>query len=113
MLALVLKKEKNEYAILLAIGTIGIIFYFALDKLMYIVNFFYELVVQLPIEVRYISQLLKMLGISYVAEFSSAICKDAGYEAISGQIDLFAKLSILALGIPILSYLIEVVEAFL
>ena len=57
-------------------------------------------------------QLLKMLGIAYVAEFASSICKDAGHQSISGMIELFAKLSIVALSIPGLMFLIETLEQF-
>lgn len=42
--------------------------------------------------------ILKMVGITYIAEFASGICKDAGYQTIAGQIETFAKLTILALG---------------
>lgn len=31
------------------------------------------------------------------------ICKDAGYAAVGNQIELFAKLSILVLSIPVLT----------
>ena len=54
-----------------------------------------------------------MLGVAYVAEFSSAICKDAGYQAISGMIELFAKLAIVTLSIPGLVFLVETLETFL
>ena len=40
------------------------------------------------------------------AEFAAAICKDAGYQTIAGQIEVFARLSILAIGMPILKALL-------
>lgn len=43
----------------------------------------------------YITLILKMVGITYAAEFAMNICKDAGYAAVGNQIELFAKLSIL------------------
>ncbi len=63
-------------------------------------------------EETYYIQLLKMLGIAYVAEFSSAICKDAGHQSIAGMIELFAKLSIVVLSIPGLMFLVETLEQF-
>ena len=60
----------------------------------------------------YYVQLLKMLGIAYVAEFASSICKDAGHNSISGMIELFAKMSIVALSIPGLLFLVETLEQF-
>ena len=67
----------------------------------------------LPVDKTYLLPLLKMLGIAYIAEFSSSICKEAGYSAIAGQMELFAKLSIVALSIPELMYLMDVLEKYL
>ena len=62
---------------------------------------------------KYVAVLLKMIGITYVAEFSSNLCKDAGYQAAAGQIEMFAKLSILALSMPVLLALLETISQFL
>ena len=56
---------------------------------------------------------IKMVGITYVAEFAMNICKDAGYAAVGNQIELFAKLSILVLSIPVLTVFLETVGSFL
>ena len=47
------------------------------------------------------------------AEFASGICKDAGYGSLGTQIEIFAKLSILAVSMPILLALLETVKQFL
>ena len=52
----------------------------------------------ITIDRAYIGTLLKMVGITYAAEFSSGICKDAGYQTVASQIEIFSKLTILALG---------------
>ena len=57
--------------------------------------------------------LLKIVGITYIADFSSNLCKDAGYGAIAGQIEIFGKLSVLAISTPILMALLETVQSFL
>ena len=61
----------------------------------------------------YLATLVKMIGITYVAEFAMNICKDAGYAAVGNQIELFAKLSILVLSIPVLTVFLETVGSFL
>ena len=61
----------------------------------------------------YISTLLKMLGITYVSEFSASICKDAGYQAIAGQIEIFGKLFVFVLSMPVLLALLDTVRGFL
>ena len=61
----------------------------------------------------YLATMLKMIGITYIAEFSSGICRDAGYQTIASQIEIFSKLTILALGMPVLLALLETIQEFL
>lgn len=61
----------------------------------------------------YLEVLLKMIGITYIAEFSSGICKDAGYGSLGSQIEIFGKLSVLAVSMPILLALLDTVQQFL
>ena len=58
------------------------------------------------LDVGYFRTILKMIGITYVAEFAVSLCKDAGYATIASQIEMFSKISILLLALP-------VIEAFL
>lgn len=89
-----------------------VIFFYVLSQIQIIVEFLTEILEMVAIEENYYVQLLKMLGIAYVAEFASSICKDAGHNAISGMIELFAKISIVALSIPGLMFLVETLERF-
>ena len=61
----------------------------------------------------YISILLKMLGISYIAGLASDISKDSGYNAVASQIEMAGKLSILLIGTPILEALLDTVFSML
>ena len=61
----------------------------------------------------YIALLLKMIGVTYLSEFSSSICRDAGYSAVAGQIELVGKLSILTIGMPIVLALFELMVAMI
>lgn len=61
----------------------------------------------------YLTTLLKIAGITYIAEFSSGICKDAGFGSIGSQIEIFGKLSILAVSMPIVLALLETLQSFL
>ena len=54
-----------------------------------------------------------MLGVTYIAEFSSGICRDAGYQTIAQQIEIFGKLTILVLSLPVLLALLETIGEFL
>lgn len=113
ILASFLKKERAEMATMLGIVTGIVIFFYILSQLSVVSEFLANILAKIDLEETYYYQLIKMLGVAYVAEFASSICKDAGQQSIAGMIELFAKLSIVTLSIPGLLFLVETLEMFL
>jgi len=113
ILAVLLKKDRAELSITLSIAAGLVIFLYILSQIGVVFQFMTQMVEMTDIEATYFFQLLKMLGVAYVAEFSSSICKDAGHQSIAGMIELFAKLSIVALSIPGLTFLLETLGEFI
>lgn len=97
---------------MIGISTGMIIFFYVLSQIKVIIGFITDMLQMVAIEETYYIQLLKMLGIAYVAEFASSICKDAGHNSISGMIELFAKIFIVTLSIPGILFLVETLEKF-
>ena len=113
LLAIQLKQVKSEFAVYICVA-IGILIFMSLaGHLRTIIDTVKELTKTINLEHGYITILLKMLGITYVAEFSSGICKDAGFQTIASQIEIFSKISILVLSMPILVALIQTIQGFL
>lgn len=112
ILAVFIKKERQELAILISIATCVVIFFYILSQIDLVLGFLGGLLDMIAIEETYYLQLLKMLGVAYVAEFASSICKDTGHQSIASMIELFAKMSIVALSIPGLLFLVEILEQF-
>ncbi len=112
-LAMPLKKEKSEFSILIGIAAGLVIFVQMLARISVVSDFIGSVLDRLPVEPVYFTQLLKMLGITYAADFSASVCRDAGYQSIAGQIEIFAKISILMLSLPGLAYILDILESFL
>lgn len=113
ILAVQLKGVKGEYGIYLAAAAGLVIFFYGISKLETIIEAIKQVQAYLKINQVYINTLMKMIGITYIAEFSSGICKDAGYGSLGNQIEIFGKLSILAVSMPILLALMEMVQEIL
>ena len=114
MLAIQLKGSKAEYGIYVSVAVSIVLFVLISDRLGIFVRTVKELIAYAHLENKlFFPVILKMVGITYIAEFASGICKDAGYQTIAGQIETFAKLTILALGMPVLTALLETVREFL
>ena len=113
LMALQLKGLKGEYASYLAAAAGFFIFFYGVSKLESILETVRQLQSYIKLNPIYLTTLMKMVGITYVAEFSSAICKDAGYQTIAVQIEIFAKLAILVLSMPVLMALLSAIRDFL
>ncbi len=61
----------------------------------------------------YLGILLKVTGITYLSEFSSGLCRDAGYQAVAAQVELFGKVSVLLAGMPVILSLIDTITGFM
>ncbi len=112
-LAIPLRKEKQEYSMFLSMAVCICIFIYIIGKVETVINFAKKMQTFVAVDQTYITLILKMVGITYVAELAMNICKDAGYAAVGNQIELFAKLSILVLSIPVLTVFLETVGSFL
>lgn len=113
LLAIPLRKEKGEYSVFISMAVCICIFVYILTKVESVVHFADQLQSLIGIDGTYIAMVLKMIGITYVAEFAMSICKDAGYAAIGNQIEIFAKLSILVISIPVLNACLQTIGSFL
>lgn len=58
----------------------------------------------------YIGVLLKMIGITYLCEFASNLCKDNGYSALGNHIELFGKVTIMVAGFPVMKTMLFMIE---
>ena len=113
LLATWIKSVKAEYSVyvMLAAGMMAALF--AVEKLETIVEELWLIQSYFASYAPYIKLLIKIIGITYLAEISSDLCKDAGAGALASQIELFGKLSILALCMPIMTAMLETVDYFL
>lgn len=113
LLAIQFKSAKAEYGIYISIALSLIIFFSVLGQLQTIIDALKTVGEYIRVDHLYIGTLVKMLGVTYIAEFSSGICKDAGYQAIALQIEIFGKLAVLILSMPVLMGLLDTVREFL
>ena len=113
LLALQFKSGKSEYGIYVSLAVSLFLFLCMLSRLEIFVQTVKKIADYIKLDAGQMSILLKMAGVTYVAEFASGICKDAGYQNIAVQIEIFTKLTILAIGMPVLLALLELIGYFL
>ncbi len=113
MLAIQFKGQKPEYGLYVGVAVGILIFGYALRQVTAVTNQLGKLRSYLGEAESYLTVLLKVIGITYICEFSADICKDAGYQAVAGQIEVLGKLSVMFAGLPVLFAVIEQIASFL
>ncbi len=78
LLAIPFRKEKSEYGLFISMIVCICIFVYIITKVQTILDFITKLEGLIAIDSQYIALVIKMVGITYAAEFAVNICKDAG-----------------------------------
>lgn len=55
----------------------------------------------------YLPTLLRAAGISYITDFTSGLCRDAGEENIAGYVEIAGRSELILLSLPLISELAE------
>ena len=113
ILALQLKNIKSEYSVVIMIVGCVIIFFYSISGIIKVVEILKKIINDTGINDEQIIILLKIMGMSYIAEFVSDIAKDSGYSALSNQIQIYGKITILVVSVPILESLINCINGLL
>lgn len=108
----IVKGVRADFVPFLVIAVAGLIMISLSGQLDMVVKLLEKFKNYTKIDGNYFVTLIKMIGIAYVSEFSSGICRDCGYGSIAGQVELFGKVVIMGMSIPIILALLETITLF-
>lgn len=112
LLAVQFKTQKPEYSLYIGIGAAVLVFSYTFRFLAQLLSQISTLQGFFDGNGSYLKTLFKIVGITYVCEFSAGICKDAGFSSVAGQIEVMGKLSVMFAGLPILLAVLEQIRNF-
>lgn len=110
--AVIIKGFKQEFSILIMITLSMIFFSWMLGVFYEIYDQFESIISELEQNKSFYKILFKIVGITYICEFSSGICKDAGYSSIASQIEIMGKMLVFLSGVPVLVSVIETIRNY-
>ena len=109
IIIILLKQYKKEFAVYISLLAGVLILLLVMDKFEGIIDLIRSIANKSSINTEFISLILKITGIAFLAEFAVSICNDSGETAIANKIDLGGKIIIIAISIPIISALLELI----
>ena len=112
IMAVIIKGYKPEISLMVMIALSLFFLAWMLEIFGEMQSQFQAIAEELEQNISFYKTLFKIMGITYICEFSSGICKDAGHSAIAGQIEIVGKMLVLLSGIPILISVIQLIQNY-
>ena len=110
---IVLKNYSKEFTFLINIVCTIIIFTLISKDLKGIVDRLTSISNEISVLLPYIKIMLKILGISMIAQFLSDLCRDNGENTLANQTELSAKIIILVTALPLFTTIMDIMIGML
>ena len=112
-LAVVVKQYKPEYALAVSLIASVIVLFSVVSFIVPIISELRSMMDNVAIDYKYITVLIKAVGICYITQFASDTCKDAGQTAISNKIELAGKIALCLSALPLYKDLIALTQTII
>lgn len=107
ILGITLSKFNSEFKVYITV-IFGIVVIFMLfSELKLYLEEIVDLFVRYDIKTEYFSTILKIVGIAYICDFISLLCKDLDYESVGKKVEIAGKLIILIYSVDIIKIFLD------
>ncbi len=113
VLSLFLKQQRSDFSFLVALAAGCAVLFSLLAAIGEILDFSQTLGALSGIDNGNLQILFRVLGIAYVGQFASDLCRDAGESGLAGSVELAGRVLMVLLSLPLVSQLLEFVEQVL
>ncbi|MDD4076001.1 MAG: SpoIIIAC/SpoIIIAD family protein [Eubacteriales bacterium] len=110
--AVILRAYKPELVIPFVIAAGCVLLLSVLEALTGIFSDLRAALARYGIDARYMGVAIRVIGIAYLIQFASNICKDAGENALSGKVEMVGRVLILSVSIPVILDILDILARF-
>ena len=103
MLAIMLRRERYEIALVVTLVTSVIIGGQVVLGVGELLSEIYKILAECGVDIKYFSLCVKAVGLAYVSQLGAEILRDAGEGAIASKVEAAGKISILLLTMPVIT----------
>lgn len=101
LLAVLLRSYRAEYAMLIGLGAGAMILIVVIGAATPVFTQIRSLMDQAHVDSRYVTILLKALGICFLTQLACDCCRDAGETAIASKVEMAGKFAVLLIAMPL------------
>lgn len=113
ILCLCMNKQGKDFSILLSLAVCAMVIVAGLAFLKPIIDFFGQVQSTAGLDTSLLSVILRVLGVSMVAEVGVSVCKDAGNESMGKSLQIMASVVVLWMSIPVFEKLVSLLDDIL
>ena len=113
ILAVTLQQQKKELALVLTVVVGVLLLWEGSRYLEEIITGLHEMADSAGLSGDHLKLLFKLLAISYMVEFGSEVCKDAGQQSLAAKIQLGGRLMMAALSLPVFQSVLGLITELL
>lgn len=107
MLSLILRKERPEFSVLIALMTSAVIVFEISGYIERIISELKAVIESCGVDIKYFTVIIKSVGVAYVTQFAAEILRDSGENAIASKVESGGKICILAFAMPVMTSFLE------
>jgi len=113
VLAITIKKQSPEIAVLITITASVLIFLMVLPMLTEAVEIVNHIGNLADGQAAYIGLAIRVIGVAYMAELGASVCNDAGETAIATKVDMAGRIIIMVMAMPIIMDILRILTRLL
>lgn len=102
LLALTLRRQKPEIALLISLITSVIIAGQVIAGVGELAGQLADIVAECGMDIKYFSVCIKAVGLAYISQFAAEILRDGGETAVASKVEAAGKVAILLLTMPVI-----------
>ena len=113
LLAMQFRSGKGEYGLYIVLAVSIVLGFLGISGLSPVLQVLDRMEEMMNLSQGYLAIFMKIIGISYLAEFACALCNDAGYGTLASQIEMLGRITILSMSAPVLLALLDTIGSIL
>ena len=96
------KQIRADFALCITLGAIILLFSVAVPRIVILINDIKSISIVDSVATEYITPVLKIIGVSYLAQMASDICRDTGETALAHHVENLGKIAVVFITMPII-----------
>lgn len=113
LLAVLLKQYCREQSMMLSLGVCIIVFAGAVSIISPVMERLTLLFNQSGLDESYISLVFKATAICFITQITSDLCRDSGENAVASVMELWGRISVMLISVPLIESIVESITDFL